>query len=132
MTADELVGMVDELTAERIFAIETAYAASGFPHPKYAITAARQAGRLEDVTAALRRMAFGVQMYGLLNNVDTSGIVEAAKNVGGRSRDRRPHRQDGLLRPGVRPTGGPVVQGLPRMREERGNDQGNQGGVPLV
>jgi hypothetical protein len=82
VTADELVGMVDELTLDRIFAIETAYAAAGFPHPKYAITAAKQAGRMEEVTEALRRMAFGVQMYGLLNDVDTRGIVEAAKNVG--------------------------------------------------
>lgn len=82
MSADELVNMVDDLTPERIFAIETAYAAAGFPHPKYAITAARQAGRLGEVTTALRRMAFSVQMYGLLNDVDTRGIVEAAKNVG--------------------------------------------------
>lgn len=79
---ERLLDMVDELTPERVFTIETAYMAAGFPHPKYAITAARQAGRLEEVTAVLRRMAFNVQMYGLLNDVDTSGIVEAAKNAG--------------------------------------------------
>lgn len=79
---ERLVAMTDELTPEKVFAIETAYMAAGFPHPKYAITAARLVGRMTEVTTALRRMAFGVQMYGLLNDVDTTGIVEAAKNVG--------------------------------------------------
>ena len=79
---DRLVAMVDELTEERVFAISVAYAAAGFPHPKYAITAAKLDGRMGDVTSALRRMAFAVQMWGLLNDVDVSGVIEAAKNAG--------------------------------------------------
>jgi hypothetical protein len=76
---ERMDSMIDALDEQRLERIEVAYMAAGFPHPKYAITASRVAGRLVDVTSLMAQVTMSVTMHCLANGLDMAKADTVAK-----------------------------------------------------
>ena len=80
-----LVSMTDSLTEERVAKIADAYRSAGWPHARFAVIAARHAGRHEQACSAMSDMVTSVTIYGLANDYsprDMDMVLWAARNAG--------------------------------------------------
>ena len=60
-----LVAMADSLTEEKVVKIADAYRAAGHPHARFAVIAAKVAGRHEQACNAMQDVASSVSIFGI-------------------------------------------------------------------
>lgn len=80
-----LVAMTDMLDEERIVKIADAYRAASLPHARFALAAAKRAGRHEQACEAMKDAVAGVSLFGMLSDCDPRDVdlaAWAARNAG--------------------------------------------------
>jgi hypothetical protein len=80
-----LIAMTEHLDDEKVAKIADAYREAGWPHARYSVIAAKQAGRHEEACVAMSDMVTSITLIGLANDYnprDMDMVLWAARNAG--------------------------------------------------